>query len=117
MDGGCLLVGYYSGCVCFLGYSCDFEFVRRRYKVCTGKVDDREVDFVVQGEDDIPRYVQVAVTVKDEAKLKQELDAFRGIRDNYPKYILTLDSVFVPDHDGIKTLNAYDFLLGLVNVD
>lgn len=94
-----------------------FEFVRRRYKVCTGKVDDREVDFVVQGEDDIPRYVQVAVTVKDEAKLKQELDAFRGIRDNYPKYILTLDSVFVPDHDGIKTLNAYDFLLGLVNVD
>lgn len=94
-----------------------FEFVRRRYKVCTGKVDEREVDFVVQGDDGVPRYVQVAVSIKDEAKLQQELAVFRGIKDNYPRYILTMDSVFVPDHQGVRTLNVYDFLLGIVRID
>ena len=93
-----------------------FEFVRRRYKVCTGKVEDREVDFVVQGDDDIPCYVQVAVSVKEEAKLQQELAVFKGIKDNYPRCILTMDSVFTPDHNGIRTLNVYDFLLGVVDL-
>lgn len=89
-----------------------FELRRRRYKVCTGKVADREVDFVVQGEDDRPRYVQVAVSVKDPDKLAQELAAFRSVRDNYPKCLLTMDRVFAPDHNGVRTVNVYDFLLG-----
>ena len=89
-----------------------FELRRRRYKVCTGKVAEREVDFVVQGDDDRPRYVQVAVSVKDPEKLRQELAAFRHVRDNYPKCLLTMDRVFTPDHNGIRTVNVYDFLLG-----
>ena len=88
-----------------------FELKRRRYKVSTGKVDDREVDFVVQGDDGRMRYIQVAVSVADEEKLKQELAVFGAIKDNYPKYLLTLDDVFVADHDGIRTLNIIDFLL------
>ena len=88
-----------------------FELKRRRYKVSTGKVDDREVDFVVQGDDGRIRYIQVAISVADEEKLKQELAVFGAIKDNYPKYLLTLDDVFVADHDGIRTLNIIDFLL------
>ena len=88
-----------------------FELLRRRYKVCTGKADDKEVDFVAQGDDGTPIYVQVAVSVKDEEKLKQELAVFKNVKDNYPKYILTMDQVFVPDHDGVKTVSVYDFLL------
>ena len=74
-------------------------------------MDDREVDFVVQGDDGRMRYIQVAVSVADEEKLKQELAVFEAIKDNYPKYLLTLDDVFVADHDGIRTLNIIDFLL------
>ena len=48
----------------------------------------------------------------EEEKLKQELRPFKEIKDNYPKYIITLDDYFVPDHDGVKTINAIDFLLG-----
>jgi len=87
------------------------ELRRRRYKVSTGKVDDKEVDFIVQGNDGMIRYIQVAVSVSDEAKLEQELEVFRLIKDNYPKYLLTMDEVFVPNHDGIITMNIIDFLL------
>lgn len=84
----------------------------------TGKVDDKEVDFVVQGDDDgLIRYVQVAVSVADESKLKQELEVFRLVKDNYPKYLLTMDEVFVPNHDGIITMNIMDFLTGKQPID
>ena len=89
-----------------------FELIRRRYQVTTGKVADKEVDFRVKGYDGSIFYVQVAVTVASEEKLKQELDAFKSIDDNYPKYILTLDDIFTPDHSGVKTINLIDFLLG-----
>ena len=88
------------------------ELKRRRYKVATGKVDDKEVDFVIQEDDGRIRYIQVAVSVADEAKLKQELAVFASIQDNHPKYLMTLDEIFVADHAGIRTLNVIDFLLG-----
>lgn len=89
-----------------------FELKRRRYKVSTGRVKDKEVDFVTQGNDGQIRYIQVAVTVADQEKLNQELASYKLIKDNYPKYILTMDDIFVPDHNGIKTINIIDFLLG-----
>lgn len=88
------------------------ELQRRRFKVATGKVAEKEVDFIVKDGRGLIEYIQVAVTVADEEKLKQELRPFMEIRDNYPKYLITLDDVFVRDHDGITTINALDFLLG-----
>jgi uncharacterized protein len=58
------------------------------------------------------RYVQVAVSVSDPAKLEQEQAVFKSIRDNYPKYILTLDDFFVENHLGVTTINLLDFLTG-----
>lgn len=88
------------------------ELKRRRFKIATGKIAEKEVDFIIKDAHDGLIYIQVAVTVMDEAKLEQELRPFREIEDNYPKYIITLDDLFVKDHDGIKTVNALDFLLG-----
>ena len=87
------------------------ELIRRRYQVSTGKVDDKEVDFRVKDRNGGIAYVQVAVTVASPEKLAQELEPFKAIKDNYPKYILTLDDVFTSDHDGVKTLGLIDFLL------
>ena len=92
------------------------ELKRRRFKVSTGKVDDREVDFVAQGPDGVIRYVQVAVSVLEQGKLNQELSVFKSIRDNYPKYLMTMDEVFVPDHAGVRTMNVIDYLLGHVEL-
>lgn len=88
------------------------ELKRRRCKIATGKVAEKEVDFIIKDARDQIKYVQVAVTVMDEAKLRQELRPFYEIKDNYPKYVITLDDYFVENHDGIITINAIDFLLG-----
>ena len=89
-----------------------FELLRRRCQVTTGKVVDKEVDFRVKDINGTTVYIQVAVTVASEEKLAQELEPFKMIDDNYAKYILTLDEVFVRDHDGVKTIGLIDFLLG-----
>ena len=86
------------------------ELVRRRYKVATGKVDDKEVDFVVKGGDGMIRYIQVAVTVATHEKFAQEAAVFDVIRDNYPKYIITLDDTFVTERNGIQIVNVIDFM-------
>lgn len=88
------------------------ELKRRRFKIATGKVATKEVDFIVKDNSDRTEYIQVAVTVMDDEKLRQELRPFYDINDNYPKYIITLDDYFVKDHDGVITINAIDFLLG-----
>lgn len=88
------------------------ELKRRRFKVATGKVEEKEVDFIIKDNHDKIKYVQVAVTVMDDEKLQQELRPFYQINDNYPKYLITLDDYFVKDHNGIITINAIDFLLG-----
>ena len=75
-------------------------------------MDNLEVDFVAVDEDDIT-YYQVAATVRDEVTLKRELASLRQIKDQYPKYILTLDDDPVADYDGIKRINVLKWLVGV----
>ena len=87
------------------------ELLRRKGNVYVGQFDKNEIDFVVINSNEI-EYYQVALTVLDENTLKRELDAFKNIKDNYPKYFITLDDVMVnTDYDGIKVVNALEWLL------
>ena len=88
------------------------ELLRRKGNVYVGQFDKNEIDFVIINSNEI-EYYQVALTVLDENTLKRELDAFKNIKDNYPKYLITLDDVMVnTDYDGIKVVNALEWLLG-----
>ena len=88
------------------------ELLRRKGNAYVGQFDKNEIDFVVINSNEI-EYYQVALTVLDENTLKRELDAFKNIKDNYPKYLITLDDVMVnTDYDGIKVVNALEWLLG-----
>ena len=90
------------------------ELLRRKGNVYVGQFDKNEIDFVVINSNEI-EYYQVALTVLDENTLKRELDAFKNIKDNYPKYLITLDDVMVnTDYDGIKVVNALEWLLEVV---
>ena len=87
------------------------ELLRRKGNVYVGQFDKNEIDFVVINSNEI-EYYQVALTVLDENTLKRELEAFKNIKDNYPKYLITLDDVMVnTDYDGIKVVNALEWLL------
>ena len=87
------------------------ELLRRRYKVYVGKIDDAEVDFVAMTENG-RIYFQVAATVREKSTLERELKSLRQIKDNYPKFLLTLDDDPAADYDGIKRMNALDWLMG-----
>jgi len=87
------------------------ELLRRGYDVYVGKVKDKEVDFVAIKQDTV-EYYQVALTVRDENKLRTELASLEAISDHNPKYLLTLDDDPPANHNGIKQINAIDFLMG-----
>ena len=87
------------------------ELLHRQKKVYIGKMDALEVYFVAMDEDGIV-YYQVAATVRDEATLNRELASLQQINDQYPKYILTLDDDPTADYDGIKRINALQWLVG-----
>lgn len=90
------------------------ELLRRGYDVYVGKVDRFAVDFVAQNSKGTV-YYQVALTVRDEKTLQRELRPLMAIRDHYPKFILTLDDDPEIQYDGIRRVNARDWLLGLVD--
>ena len=86
------------------------ELLRRGGKVRIGKVGSLEVDFVVENADGT-EYYQVAATVRDTGTLQRELAPLQKIHDHYPKFLLTLDEDPSDDFDGIRKLNALDWLL------
>lgn len=86
--------------------------LRRRYtEIYVGQLDKNgEVDFVVM-EEGHPAYYQVAQTTLDEKVLERELSPLRQIRDNYPKYLLTLDEIFGEmNYDGIRKVNVLKWM-------
>lgn len=90
------------------------ELRRRGYDVYVGKVDEFEVDFVAENSKGTT-YFQVALSVRDEKTLERELRPLQAIKDHYPKVILTMDDDPETHYDGIRRINARDWLLGLTD--
>jgi len=86
------------------------ELLRRGLSVCVGQVGALEVDFVAVSEIETS-YYQVAATVREKSTLDRELASLLKINDHYPKCILTLDEDPAADYDGIKIINALEWLL------
>jgi predicted AAA+ superfamily ATPase len=94
----------------------DLELLRREYRVSVGKLDEKEIDFVAtshgKGASDGISYYQVSASVMDENTLARELAGLRKIKDNHPKYLLTLDDIpSRANHDGIIQRNLIEWLL------
>lgn len=86
------------------------ELLRRGGEIYIGKAGNKEVDFVVKSPSGDLSYYQVAYSVATEETLTRELSPLRQINDNYPKYLITLDQASF-DNNGIRHLNALDFLM------
>ncbi len=85
------------------------ELLRRGYKVYVGKNASLEIDFVAE-KGDKKEYYQVSYLLASEETAKREFGAFKGIDDNYPKYVLSLDE-FDFSRDGYCHKNIRKFLL------
>lgn len=85
------------------------ELLRRGYTVTVGKVGDKEIDFVCENQGN-KLYVQVAYLLASDETIQREFGVYNHIRDNFPKYVVTLDE-FDMSQNGIKHRNIRDFLL------
>ena len=85
------------------------ELRRRGYDVTVGKNVENEVDFCCANGNDIS-YYQVAYLLASPETTEREFGAFRRIKDNYPRYVLSLDE-FDFSQNGIIHKNIIDWLL------
>ena len=85
------------------------ELLRRGYAITVGRAVNKEIDFVCDKRGE-KLYVQVAYLLASEETVAREFGAYDGIRDNFPKYVVSLDD-FDMSRNGIKHRNLCDLLL------
>ncbi|MDL2293772.1 ATP-binding protein [Ruminococcaceae bacterium OttesenSCG-928-D13] len=85
------------------------ELLRRGYSITVGKAAAKEIDFVCEKQGQ-KIYVQVAYLLASEETITREFAAYDGIRDNYPKFVVSLDD-FDMSRNGIRHMNIRQFLL------
>ena len=86
---------------------------RSGYDVYVGQLSGKEIDFVARRGDEV-LYVQVALQVTGEDTYEREFGNLKLIKDNYPKYVVTMDPNVGLIHDsGIVACTARQFLLNL----
>ena len=81
------------------------------YKVFVGKVQNTEIDFVAEKNGETV-YLQAAYLLKDESTINREFGNLMKIKDNFPKYVISYDSLTASNtYKGIIHITLSDFLL------
>lgn len=91
------------------------ELKRRGFEVFIGKYDNKEIDFIASNNDNI-FYIQVAETVKTNIVLERELTPLKAIKDFHHRAIITLDYEINQSIEGIKIVNALEWLTKKVDL-
>ncbi len=85
------------------------ELIARGYEVYIGKLDNGEIDFVIDNFGD-RFYIQVSDYLSSDEVIEREFGAYKNVADNYPKYVLTMDKIDY-SNNGIIHKNIIDWLL------
>lgn len=87
------------------------HLVRLGYKVCVGQLQAAEIDFVCTKADGQRAYIQASYIIADEATREREFGNLRAIKDNYPKYVISMTPLLTKnDYNGITHLHLRHFL-------
>lgn len=85
------------------------ELISRGYHVKIGKVNQQEIDFIAEKDGEIV-YYQVSYLMESEVTRQREFGVYHNITDNYPKYVLSMDTINF-SQNGIQHQNIIQFLL------
>lgn len=97
------IVGYFENIVYL-------ELLRRKYTVNIGKLQTKEIDFIGTLRDE-KLYIQVTYLLASPETMEREFFPLKNIKDNYPKYVLSMDNLESYNIEGIKREKIIDFLL------
>ncbi len=87
-----------------------FELKRQYDHVYVGKLDDLEVDFIAENQNE-KIYIQVTYLLSNEQVIEREYKPFSKIKDNYNKLVLSMDKVPFENRNGVKWQNIIDFIM------
>ncbi len=86
------------------------ELARNDYKISLGKLKNKEIDFIAEKNDEII-YIQVSYMMIDDKTIDREFSVLESIKDNHPKYVISLNPLTIKRISGVKHINLYDFLI------
>lgn len=88
------------------------QLIRLGYEVSVGQLQAGEIDFVCSKKGGKRFYVQASYIIADEATRKREFGNLVSIKDNYPKYVISMTPLVTEsDHEGIMHLGLRTFLM------
>lgn len=86
------------------------HLVRLGYEVTVGYLQKTEIDFVAKKKDKT-LYVQATYLLPSEETVLREFGNLMLIKDNYPKYVVSMDEIFEnKDYQGIRHMHLRQFL-------
>jgi len=80
------------------------------YTVLVGTQNEKEIDFVAERANE-KIYIQVALRISEKQTSEREFGNLLAIKDNYPKYVITLDDYAGNSFEGIVHVPLHRFLL------
>ncbi|MFO8042593.1 MAG: ATPase, partial [Alkalispirochaeta sp.] len=86
------------------------ELLHRGYRVAIGRLDDREIDFIAERQEQ-RLYIQVCLTLETAETQEREFSVLERIPDNHPKIVLSLDEYQKISRGGITNQNLREWLL------
>lgn len=86
------------------------EMKRRGYHVFIGKYDDKEIDFVCERRNE-KIYIQVCYKLDSEQTVEREFSPLLSTKDNYPKYVVTMDEFWKGNIQGVEHKYITNFLI------
>lgn len=88
------------------------HLIRLGYNVTVGQLQASEVDFVCTRTDGQRAYIQASYIIADEATRNREFGNLHAIKDNYPKYVISLTPLVTrADDNGVTHLHLRKFLI------
>ncbi|OFX19077.1 MAG: ATPase [Bacteroidetes bacterium GWA2_31_9b] len=80
------------------------------YQISIGKTANKEIDFICE-KSGKKIYVQVTYLLQDEKTVNREFGNLLEIKDNYPKYVVSMDEAMSgSDFKGIKQIHIKEFI-------
>lgn len=79
------------------------QLKRMGYQVSVGILYQKEIDFIAEKDDRII-YVQVAYILNDQKTIDREFGNLLAIKNNYDKFVISLDDMKFSNYEGVKHL-------------
>ena len=87
------------------------HLIRLGYQVYVGQLQAGEIDFVCTKPEGQRVYVQASYIIAEQATREREFGNLRSIKDNYPKYVVSMTPLLTKnDDDGITHIHLRKFL-------